>query len=181
MAVWISLSPGRCCKKTRVFWRLRAGLPAKKLATLDQLSYVRFFIHCCSRIPLDSVILMLKEMLSGEMVTNVLLDCLEPPEISTIDRSFQSLFRSHFITAPDDSCEITTLGTFVSALGIDLTLGSLIGLGIQFGVGAEAIEMAAILSFPKTPWIISNALIHEPNDFNGKNCPVLAFAKGALR
>ena len=111
---------------------------------------------------------MLKEMLSGEMVTNVLLDCLEPPEISTIDRSFESLFRSHFITAPDDTCEITTLGTFVSALGIDLSLGSLIGLGIQFGVGAEAIEMAAILSFPKTPWIISNALIHEPRDFNGK-------------
>ena len=119
------------------------------------------------RIPLDSVILMLKEMLDGELVTDVLLDCLEPPEVSTIGQSFQSLYRSHFITSPSDESAITTLGKFVSALGIDLMLGSLIGLGIQFGVGPEAIEMAAVLSFPKSPWIISNSLIHEPRDFNG--------------
>jgi len=112
------------------------------------------------RIPLDSVILMLKQIMTDEAVTEVLLDCLEPPNISTIDRSLQSLHQSHFITEPDDSCEITNLGSFVSALGIDLTLGSLIGLGIQNGVGAESIQMAAILSFPKTPWIISNPLIH---------------------
>ena len=121
------------------------------------------------RIPLDSVILMLKEMLiSDEKVSDVLLSCLEPPSLATIDRSFQSLFRSHFITSPDDYCGITTLGSFVSALGIDLTLGSLIGLGIQFGVGAEAIQMASILSFPKTPFIMSNPLIHEPEDYNGE-------------
>lgn len=108
------------------------------------------------RTPLDSVILQLKEMLTDEAATEVLLDCLEPPDIATIDRSFVSLHRSHFITTPDDLCEITTLGAFVTALGIDLALGSLIGLGIQMGVGAEAIEMAAILSFPKTPWVMSS-------------------------
>ena len=120
------------------------------------------------RIPLDSVILMLKQMLSHEEVTEALMSCLEPPDIRTIDRSFDSLFRSHFINTPDDSCEITTLGSFVSVLGIDLSLGSLIGLGIQFGVGAEVIQMAAILSFPKTPWIISNPMIHEPQNYNAE-------------
>ena len=121
-----------------------------------------------SRIPLDNVNLMLKGMVSDDTVTNILLECLEPPNISTIDRSFQSLHRSHFITSPDDDCEITTLGTFVSVLGIDLALGSVIGLGIQMGVGAEAIQLAGVLSFPKTPWVISNPLIHEPGDYNGK-------------
>jgi HrpA-like RNA helicase len=108
------------------------------------------------RIPLDSVILMLKEMLSDESVVEVLLHCLEPPNTKTIDRSFESLYRSHFISSPDDSCNVTTLGAFVSALGIDLALGSLIGLGIQFGVGKEAIMLAAVLSFPKSPWIMSS-------------------------
>lgn len=28
--------------------------------------------------------------------------------------------------------------------------------GIQFGVGPEAIELAAVLSFPKSPWLMSN-------------------------
>ena len=120
------------------------------------------------RIPLDSVILMLKEMLPEEEVIEVLTSCLEPPNMKTIERSFESLFKSHFITSSDDSCEITTLGSFVSALGIDLALGSVIGLGIQFGVGAEAIQLAAILSFPKTPFVMSNPLIHEPEDYNGK-------------
>jgi HrpA-like RNA helicase len=99
---------------------------------------------------------MLKDMLSEEEVSEVLLTCLEPPDISAIDRSFESLYKSHFISAPDDTCELTTLGSFVSSLGIDLALGSLIGLGIQMGVGAEAIEMAAILSFPKSPWVMSS-------------------------
>lgn len=119
------------------------------------------------RIPLDSVILTLKEMLQEE-ATPVLLDCLEPPDLSTIERSFRSLCTSNFITEPDDSGNITTLGKFVSSLGIDLTLGSLIGLGIQFGVGPEAIEMAAVLSFPKTPWVMTNPLFHDPPEFNGK-------------
>lgn len=117
------------------------------------------------RVPLDSVILTLKEMLKEE-ATPILLQCLEPPDLSTIQRSFQSLCRSNFITKPNDQGDITTLGAFVSSLGIDLSLGSLIGLGIQFGVGAEAVEMAAVLSFPKTPWLITNPLYHEASTFN---------------
>jgi HrpA-like RNA helicase len=118
------------------------------------------------RVPLDSVILTLKEMLQEE-ATPVLLQCLEPPDLSTIQRSFQSLCHSNFLSSPDDTGHITTLGKFVSALGIDLALGSLIGLGIQFGVGAEAVEMAAILSFPKTPWVMTSPLWHDPPEFNG--------------
>jgi HrpA-like RNA helicase len=118
------------------------------------------------RVPLDSVILMMKGIMNDGTVTETLLDCLEPPDISAIDRSFESLYQSQFITVPADDCDITSLGSFVSQLGIDLALGSLIGLGIQFGVAAETIQMAAVLSFPKTPWILSNPLVHKPKEFN---------------
>lgn len=127
----------------------------------------KFEIGEMSRVPLDSVILSLKEMLNRE-ATPVLLNCLEPPELRTIERSFESLHSQQFLSTPDDKGNITNLGSFVSSLGIDLMLGSLIGLGIQFGVGAEAIEMAAIFSFSKSPWIISNSLFHESPEFNGK-------------
>jgi len=43
----------------------------------------------------------------------------------------------------------------------------LVGLGIQFGVAAEAIQLAAILSFPKTPWAISSPMYHDTDTFNG--------------
>lgn len=120
------------------------------------------------RTPLDSVILMLKEMLSDEHVTDVLSSCIEPPDTTAIEASFNSLYELHFITTPDDNGAISELGRFACALGVDLALCSLIGLGIQFGVGAEAIQMAAVLSFPQTPWIMSNPLVHGPKSFNGK-------------
>ena len=118
-----------------------------------------------SRVPLDYVILMLKEMLHEEVIP-VLNNCIEPPSMDTIDRSFESLYRSNFIEEPHDEADITSLGSFVSSLGIDLALGSLIGLGIQFGVAAEAIEMAAMMSFPKTPFQITSTLFHNPAMFN---------------
>ena len=118
------------------------------------------------RIPLDSVILTLKDTMNEKAIP-ILLQCLEPPDLSTIERSFNSLYKSSFISRADDNGEITTLGSFVSSLGIDLTLGYLIGLGVQFGVGPETIEIAAVMSFPHDPWNSSNPLFHEPPVFNG--------------
>ena len=117
------------------------------------------------RIPLDSVILMLKQILHEE-VKPVFMDCLEPPALDTIETSFQSLNYWNFITEASDKADITPLGTFVSALGIDLSLGSFVGLGIQFGVAAEAIEMAAMMSLPKTPFQITSPMWLTPGKFN---------------
>jgi len=117
------------------------------------------------RIPLDSVILSLRDMLN-EAVTPVLLDCLEPPNISNIRRSFDSLYASKFISSPSDEGAITTLGSLVVRLGIDLSLGALVGLSIELGLCAEGIQLAAILSFPKTPWAISNPIYHETEQYN---------------
>jgi len=119
------------------------------------------------RIPLDSVILLLKQILHEE-VKPVFMDCLEPPSLDTIERSFQSLHHWNFITEPSDTADITSLGSFVSSLGVDLSLGSFIGLGIQFGVAAEAIEMAAMMSLPKTPFQITSPMWLSPDEFNVK-------------
>lgn len=58
----------------------------------------------------------LREML-GEAVTPILLECLEPPDMKNIHRSFKSLFQSNFINDPSDDGEITPLGSLVVALG----------------------------------------------------------------
>ncbi|KAL3918332.1 MAG: hypothetical protein SGILL_004290 [Bacillariaceae sp.] len=130
------------------------------------------------RIPLDNTILMLKQLLHSE-IKPVFRECLEPPALNTIDRSFQSLHHWNFITEPDDSADITSLGAFVSSLGVDLSLGSFIGLGIQFGVAAEAIEMAAMMSLPKTPFQLSSPLWMSPRRFN-ETASATYVAKAAL-
>jgi hypothetical protein len=50
-------------------------------------------------------------------VTPILLECLEPPDLINIERSFKSLCDWNFITNPTDDCEITQLGSLVVALG----------------------------------------------------------------
>jgi len=56
-------------------------------------------------------------------------------------------------------------GKFVSQVGIDLSVGSLIGLGIQFGVASEAIQLAGVLTSKQSPWIRSNPF-YNSNTFN---------------
>ena len=120
------------------------------------------------RTPLDSVILNMRTIVDGS-VTELLLDCLEPPDVSNIAASFNSLFKSGFITNPCDNFALTSLGSLVVSLGIDLTLGAMIGLGIQFGILAETIEIANILSSPKSPWLIPSLLLQGLKKYNGKN------------
>jgi HrpA-like RNA helicase len=71
------------------------------------------------RTPLDSVILTLRTILGDGEVTGTLLDCIEPPQMATIDRSFESLYNSDFISAPSDACEITALGNRIDRNDID--------------------------------------------------------------
>lgn len=120
------------------------------------------------RIPLDSVILTLKDIIpESESIARVLRSCIEPPDLDAIDNSLVHLHKARFTTSSQDDCGITELGKFVASLGIDLELGSLVGLGIQFGVGAEAIQLAGILACDKGPWHMGNPLVHETDQFNG--------------
>ena len=109
---------------------------------------------------LDSVILRLREMLHTAVVP-VLEETLEPPPMGHIDRAFESLHESGFITSPDDDGTLTDLGSFVSQMGLDLRLGRLIGLGAMFGVLPEAIALAAAINAPRSPFRIATELVQK--------------------
>ena len=120
------------------------------------------------RVPLDSVILSLKEMLGeSEAVTPVLTSVIEPPDVSHIGRAFGSLYEDNFIETPDDTGRLTRMGRFVTSIGLDLQLGRFVGLGFQFGVEKECTAIAAVLQQPRSPWRIANPLIHQdPGEYN---------------
>ena len=119
------------------------------------------------RSPLDTVILNLRTIVSEESITELLLDCLEPPKVENIQRSLASLYMAGFIDAPDDNFETTAMGNLVVSLGIDSTLGALIGLGIKLGILEAAIEIANALSSPQSVWLIPNLIMQEPLVYNG--------------
>jgi HrpA-like RNA helicase len=119
------------------------------------------------RMPLDSVILSIKDMIPDEGISDLLSRLIEPPGQGNIERSLEALFRQKFLTAACESSNLTSLGSFVVAVGIDLCLGTFIGLGFVLGLPAESISFAAILSFPKSPWSIGNASFHELSKYNG--------------
>ena len=120
------------------------------------------------RMPLDSLILNLRGIVKEEGVSTMLAECLEPPDVSTIDKSIESLHQSRFIDEVRDDFEMTELGLLVNGLGIDLKVGALIGLGKKLGVLAECVAIAAVLSFPQSPWLIPNAFLQTPRKFNSE-------------
>jgi len=119
------------------------------------------------RSPLDSVILNLRTIVNDESISELLRACIEPPDTVNIDNSFASLYNRKFITEASDNFGITSLGGLVIALGIDLTIGAMVGFGLRLGLLEETIEIASILSFPKSPWLLPNALLQEPKMYNG--------------
>ena len=120
------------------------------------------------RTPLDSVILNLRTMVTDDSITEILMNCIEPPDTKNIENSFVSLFERRLATEASENFAITPLGNLVVALGIDLTIGAIVGFGVCFGLLSETIELAAILSFPKSPWLLPNALLMDPETYNGE-------------
>ena len=119
------------------------------------------------RSPLDSTILNLRTIVEGESISALLMECIERPDIVNIENSFKSLHNRNFITEASDEFAITSLGELVVALGIDLSIAALVGFGIRLGLLGETIELAAILSFPQTPWLIPNPMLQDTEVYNG--------------
>jgi HrpA-like RNA helicase len=118
------------------------------------------------RAPLDKVILDLRAMLRADQrVLPVLQHTLDPPDTTHVARAFLALHAARLLSRPDDGGRLTALGSFVAALGTDLALGRLVGLGVQFGVPAEAVAFAAALSLPTSPFAQASALVHDPRRF----------------
>jgi HrpA-like RNA helicase len=119
------------------------------------------------RTPLDAVILNLKEMLGEGEICPVLQECIEAPDVTNIQASFNELFNSGLITTNDDvTNRLTEMGAFVTKMGLDIAVGRFIGLCCQCGLLEEGLYVAAVISSPKLPWRIGNPLLHEPESFN---------------
>ena len=105
----------------------------------------------------------------------MLADVLTPPPLEHIDRAFSELHGDGLLTAPSDDGDLTSIGSFVSALGLDLRLGRLVGLGCVFGCLPEAIALAAVVNAPKSPFRIATELVQkDPADYSGTVCAVMA-------
>lgn len=129
------------------------------------------------RQPLDAVILQLRGTLGGR-VEPVLRELLEPPDLSTIDRSFDSLHEAALYSLPSDDGALTSLGEFVSQLGLDLLVGRVVGLGSMFGCLPEVVALAATLSLPKSPFRLASQLVQrDPCEYSAIVCDVMR-AKG---
>ena len=86
------------------------------------------------RVPLDSIILNLRSIMKEEGVSQILEECLEPPDLTAIANSLESLHKSRFIDEVKDDFELTPLGGLVNILGIDLMIAAMIGIANKLDV-----------------------------------------------
>ena len=128
------------------------------------------------RVPLDQVVLQLRTLLADEpSIAAVLADTLEPPNAAHVLRSFASLYELDLFDSPrDEEARLTSMGSFVGQLGVDIASGRMIGLGAQIGVLPEAVALAGCLSQPRDPFRIAHPLVHtKAEEFNDVTAAVL--------
>eukprot|EP01084_Bolivina_argentea_P065298 119019_1 len=161
---WISKSSAK--QRAGRTGRVRRGTVYRMYTREAYESFDEYDTAEILRRPLDSVILDLKAMLD-QTVVPLLNSVLQPPSITHVDKALESLFKQRFITEPSDVGRLTMHGKFVARLGLDLQVGTFVALGIQFGCLAEAVIIAAAISFNKRPFRVVSPLIYAaPDEFN---------------
>ena len=110
------------------------------------------------RIPLEDVVLQLKDMFDGGPIMETMGELLEPPDISTIQGSFETLNGMQMLTEPSDDGAVTMVGQLATRLPVDLRVGYMLALSIQMGVVPEAILIAAATASPRSPFRFASPL-----------------------
>ncbi|CAM9805903.1 unnamed protein product, partial [Pylaiella littoralis] len=118
------------------------------------------------RLPLDALILDLKNMMPDSPVIPILESTVEPPNLQSVHRSLESLHAMGFISSPNDAGVLTDTGRFASGLGVDLELGRMVALGGRLGVLSEALAMAVVLSHPPPFVRASHMVTADPDEAN---------------
>jgi HrpA-like RNA helicase len=125
--------------------------------------------HECSEIhrqPLDATLLQLRAMLDQPVVP-LLAETLEPPDLSHVDRAFESLFKIGMISTPSDQGTLTQTGLFAAALPVDLRLSRMVALAVTLDCVPEALVLAAALTLARSPFRIASPLVHkDPDEYN---------------
>ncbi len=173
-ARWISKSSAK--QRAGRTGRVRHGTVYRMYTREVYESFDEFDTAEIRRRPLDSLILGLKAMLEQPVIP-LLNSVLQPPSMTHVEKAFESLFKQRFIAEPSDTGDLTMHGKFVARLGLDLQVGNFVALGIQFGCLAEAVIIAAAISFGRSPFRVVSPLIHtDPDDFNHLMASVVKFS-----
>eukprot|EP00930_Biecheleria_cincta_P045190 TRINITY_DN31156_c0_g1_i1.p1 TRINITY_DN31156_c0_g1~~TRINITY_DN31156_c0_g1_i1.p1 ORF type:complete len:1684 (+),score=300.69 TRINITY_DN31156_c0_g1_i1:465-5054(+) len=110
---------------------------------------------------------MCKVALDGAPSTaqGLLTQMVEAPNLATIKtaREKNALFGT--ISAPTEAASITTLGRLCLQLPIDLKLARLVWLGAHWGVAADAVVLASVLSSQDPFSMPSPLFMHDERDF----------------
>eukprot|EP00516_Mucochytrium_quahogii_P000353 CAMPEP_0203746210 /NCGR_PEP_ID=MMETSP0098-20131031/1717_1 /ASSEMBLY_ACC=CAM_ASM_000208 /TAXON_ID=96639 /ORGANISM=" , Strain NY0313808BC1" /LENGTH=1770 /DNA_ID=CAMNT_0050634215 /DNA_START=136 /DNA_END=5448 /DNA_ORIENTATION=+ len=108
--------------------------------------------------PLENVVLDMKSFLEGAVIP-MLRNVIDPPSLRRTQDALTTLFDQGFIDSPEDEVSaLTSLGKFVSRLGIDLHVGGLVARGAALGCIPESIAIAAALSVPQGPFRVANPI-----------------------
>jgi HrpA-like RNA helicase len=77
-----------------------------------------------------------------------------------IEASFKRLHQISLLTDPSDESQLTSMGSFVVSLGVDIDVGRFVGLSAQMGLLPEALYVAAACNNPRSPFKLGNPLVH---------------------
>ncbi|XP_037124135.1 probable ATP-dependent RNA helicase DHX34 [Syngnathus acus] len=164
----MSFDPKAKMQRLQEFWISRASSEQRKgragrtgpgvcyrlYAESDYDAFASYPVPEIHRVALDSLVLQMKSMGLGDPLSFVFID---PPPAASIQTAITYLKEQG---ALDQRCELTTIGSVLAQLPVDVVIGKMLVLGSLFNLVEPVLTVAAALSV-QSPFLRSSQ--HNPD------------------
>ncbi|XP_019717053.1 putative ATP-dependent RNA helicase DHX34 [Hippocampus comes] len=164
----MSFDPKAKMQRLQEFWISRASSEQRKgragrtgpgvcyrlYAESDYDAFASYPVPEIHRVALDSLVLQMKSMGLGDPLSFVFID---PPPAASIQTAITYLKEQG---ALDHQCELTTIGSVLAQLPVDVVIGKMLVLGSLFNLVEPVLTVAAALSV-QSPFLRSSQ--HNPD------------------
>ncbi|KAF7665323.1 hypothetical protein LDENG_00147820 [Lucifuga dentata] len=164
----MSFDPKAKMQRLQEFWISRASAEQRKgragrtgpgvcyrlYAESDYDAFASYPVPEIHRVALDSLVLQMKSMCLGDPLSFVFID---PPPAASIQTAVTYLKEQG---ALDSRCELTSIGSLLAQLPVDVVIGKMLVLGSLFNLVEPVLTVAAALSV-QSPFLRSTQ--HNPD------------------
>nr|XP_057936337.1 probable ATP-dependent RNA helicase DHX34 [Doryrhamphus excisus] len=164
----MSFDPKAKMQRLQEFWISRASSEQRKgragrtgpgvcyrlYAESDYDAFASYPVPEIHRVALDSLVLQMKSMGLGDPLSFIFID---PPPAASIQTAITYLKEQG---ALDHRCELTSIGTLLAQLPVDVVIGKMLVLGSLFNLVEPVLTVAAALSV-QSPFLRSSQ--HNPD------------------
>uniref|UniRef100_A0A0G4FQI3 Uncharacterized protein n=1 Tax=Chromera velia CCMP2878 TaxID=1169474 RepID=A0A0G4FQI3_9ALVE len=140
---WISQAS--CAQRAGRAGRLFPGTVLRFVSKKFWETLPEFEESAIKRVPLEHVVLKVRQTFEGKTVSDALSRSLEPPEELSIKQAVSTLAKQGALLYAHEAAPVTAFGDFAAHIGLSLSESRCLWMGLLLGIPADAALIAAAL------------------------------------